>query len=77
VARVLDEVEVLQRARHAARAYATAVAHMVEFIERSSAVLDPAQLAEYEALLAREESTRALRQDAFHELGLVAPSIER
>jgi hypothetical protein len=49
---------------------------MVEFVERSSAVLDPAQLAEYEALLAREESTRALRQHAFHELGFVAPSLE-
>jgi hypothetical protein len=63
--------------RRAARAHATAVTDMAEFVERSSAVLDPAQLAEYEALLAREESTRALRQDVFHELGLVAPSMER
>ena len=65
-----DEVEALQRLRRAARAHAAAVADMAEFVERSSAVLDPAQLAEYEALLAREESTRAERQDLFHELGV-------
>jgi hypothetical protein len=57
-----DEVEALQRLRRAARAHATAVTAMVEFVERSSAVLDPGQLAEYEALLARESPpTRSAR----------------
>jgi Spy/CpxP family protein refolding chaperone len=71
-----DEIEALHRARENARAYAAATREMVEFLERASAVPSPEQEAEYATLLAREESVRALRQDALHDLGLEVRSIE-
>src|SRR6266545_1707059 len=47
-----------------------------EFLERSSAVFAPQQEAEYATLLAREQSTYRQRQEAVHQLGLHADSIE-
>jgi hypothetical protein len=48
---------------------------MVEFLDAASVVPDPAQEAEYAALLAREELARSQRQDALRELGLVVRSV--
>ena len=73
---VRDEVDALHAAREAARRYATVTREMVEFLDRMSAVPDPSQEAEYATLLGREEETRAERQDALHELGLIVPSLE-
>ncbi len=71
-----DEHAALRTAREAARQAARAAADLEEFAERMSAVLDPAQRAEYAALLARDEESRSRRQDAFDALGLGIPSIE-
>jgi Spy/CpxP family protein refolding chaperone len=73
---MVDEIKALHRARQNARGYAAATREMAEFLERMSAVPDPEQEAEYATLLAREESVRALRQDALHDLGLEVRSIE-
>ena len=72
---VTDEHAALRTAREAARQAARAAADLAEFAERMSAVLDPAQRAEYAALLARDEETRGRRQGAFDALDLGVPSI--
>jgi hypothetical protein len=71
-----DIDEDLRRARRAARAYAHVVGEMVEFLDRTKDPVYPGVEAEYEALLGREELSRAERQDALHRLGLVARSVE-
>ncbi len=71
-----DEIEALHRARAAARGFVAAAREMAEFLERSSAVFAPQQEAEYATLLAREQSTYRQRQEAVHQLGLHADSIE-
>jgi hypothetical protein len=73
---MVDDVEALRAAREAARRYARVTREMVEFLDRTSAVPDPAQEAEYAALLGREELARSERQDALHALGLVVRSLE-
>jgi hypothetical protein len=72
----MDEIEALQAARRAARAGEMAAAQLVEFAQRMSVVAEPAELAEYDMLLAREESVREARNDAFAELGFQVPSVE-
>jgi hypothetical protein len=72
----MDEMEALQAARRAARAGEMAAAQLVEFAERMSVAANPAELAEYDMLIAREESVRAARSDAFAELGFSVPSVE-
>jgi type VI protein secretion system component VasF len=71
-----DEHAQLRTAREAARHAAHAAADLLTFAERMSPVLDPAQEAEYAALLARDEEARADRQEAFDALGLSVPSLE-
>jgi len=71
-----DEHAALRTAREAARQAARAAADLAEFAQRMSPVLEPAQRAEYAALLARDEDTRARRQDAFDALDLGVPSLE-
>lgn len=68
-----DDVEAVRRA---ARAYSAAVGAMENFLERVSRVPDSAEIAEYATLAAREEATRAQRQDALVALGLEVPSVE-
>jgi hypothetical protein len=72
---MVDEIEALRRAREAARAYVAASQDMVEFLDRTSAVPDPAQEAEYATLLGIEELQRKQREDALRELGLVVRSV--
>jgi hypothetical protein len=72
----MDEMEALQAARRAARAGEMAAAQLVEFAQRMSVVAEPAELAEYDMLLAREDSVREARNDAFAQLGFQVPSIE-
>ncbi|HEY2669855.1 MAG TPA: hypothetical protein VGJ07_05705 [Rugosimonospora sp.] len=72
----MDEIEALHAARSAARAGEMAAAQLVEFAERMSVAAEPAELAEYDMLIAREESVRSARSDAFAELGFAVPSVE-
>jgi hypothetical protein len=72
----MDEIEALHAARRAARAGEMAAAQLVEFAERMSVVAEPAELAEYDMLIAREESVRSARGEAFAELGFAVPSVE-
>jgi hypothetical protein len=73
---MVDEIEALRQAREAARSYAAVTQDMVEFLDRTSAVPDPEQEAEYAALLGREELQFKQRQDTLHALGLVVRSLE-
>lgn len=66
----------LDAARRAARGYSAAVRAMENFLDRVSPVPDAAEIAEYATLAAREEATRAQRQDALVALGLEVPSVE-
>jgi hypothetical protein len=72
----VEEIHQLHAARRAAHAVVKAATDLSDFLERTSAVPDPARLAEYAALLAREEATRAERADACAAVGLAADSIE-
>ena len=72
----MDEIEALHAARRLARATQQAAIQLVEFAERVSPVVEPAQMVEYDTLLTREESVRAERNDAFAELGFAVPSAE-
>lgn len=72
----MDEIEALHRARRAAAAHHAATAHVVEFAERLSTVYGPAEVAEFDALVAREAATLSDRVLAFQRLGLGLPSLE-
>jgi hypothetical protein len=72
---MVDEIEALRRAREAARVYVEATQDMVDFLDRASAVPDPAQEAEYAALLGIEELQRKQRGDALREIGLEVRSL--
>jgi predicted amidohydrolase len=71
-----DEFAALQQARRAARAAARAAADIAAFAEQFALPLEPNELAEFAALLGREEEARGQRQDAFELLGLRVPSLE-
>jgi hypothetical protein len=70
------EHHALVLARQAAHSAAKAATDLATFAERLSPVLDPAQRAEYAALLARDEESRQQREDAFAALDLTVPSLE-
>jgi hypothetical protein len=72
----MTDDDVLRRARRAAQLHTTAVGDMERFVEGFDGTPDAAALAQFAELLAREEATRADRQDALAELGLEAPSVE-
>jgi hypothetical protein len=72
----MSDDDILRRARRAAELHVGAVREMERFIERFSGTPDAAALAEYATLLAREEATRADRQDLLATLALEAPSVE-
>jgi predicted amidohydrolase len=71
-----DEFAALQQARRAARAAARAAGDLAAFAEQFTLPVDPNDLAEFAALLGREEETRDQRQDAFDLLGLTVRSLE-
>jgi hypothetical protein len=72
----LDEHAQLLRARAAAAACERAAAAFDEFAQRLSPVVGPAELAEYDMLVARETAALSERVDAFRALGLGVRSIE-
>jgi hypothetical protein len=71
-----DEHAALRTARQAARYAAKTAADLATFADRLSPVLDPAQRAEYAALLAHDEEARLDREEAFAALDLAVPSLE-
>lgn len=66
----------LHRAQEAARAAERAAAQMAEFAQRLSVVLTPAEMVEYDTLIAREAAAISTRVEAFARLGLGAASLE-
>ena len=71
-----DEHADLRRAREAAREVKRAAAQLEQFADRIGADLGPAEMAEYDALVARETSALSERVEAFQRLGLGVPSLE-
>jgi hypothetical protein len=71
-----DEHRLLERARAAAKHHHQVAGQVLAFAERLSAVVGPAELLEYDQLIAREAATLSERVDAFARLGLGAGSID-
>jgi hypothetical protein len=71
-----DEHADLNRAREAARETHRATEAMLEFAQRMSAVIGPAEVAEYDNLVAREAAAVSRRVEAFERLGLGVASLE-
>ena len=71
-----DEHVLLERARNAAKHLHSATGQLVEFAERLSAVIGPAEMAEFDVLIAREAAALSERVDAFGALGLGAGSLD-
>lgn len=72
-----DDWTAVQMARRAAEAHTAAAQAIEDWIGRVGAVPTAGDVAEYGALVAREEATHAARRDAFAAVGLTADSIER
>jgi hypothetical protein len=70
-----DEHRLLRAARQAAREAAKTAADLATFVDRLSPVLDPAQRAEYAALLAHDEEARLRREETLAALDVTVPSI--
>lgn len=68
--------DALDRARTAARQAERAAAQLSLFADRLGAVVEPADIAEYDALISREAAAISERVAAFQALGLRAPSID-
>ncbi|MFV2022608.1 hypothetical protein [Micromonospora sp. LOL_023] len=66
----------LMRAMRAAHAHADATTETARFLDRMGQVPDPASIAEYASLLAREELTRDERAEMLREAGLDLPSLD-
>ncbi|MDG4764701.1 hypothetical protein O7632_11390 [Solwaraspora sp. WMMD406] len=66
----------LAQAVRAARAHADAATQIARFLDRMGTVPDPAGVAEYASLLAREELTRDDRTSALRAAGLDVPSLD-
>jgi hypothetical protein len=66
----------LAAAVHAARAVRSAAEQVLVFAERLAPDLGPAEMAEYDVLIAREATALSERVDAFSALGLGAGSID-
>jgi hypothetical protein len=71
-----DEHADLRRARQAAHEVQRAAAQLAEYADRMGADLGPADMAEYDTLVARETSALSERVEAFQRLGLGVPSLE-
>jgi hypothetical protein len=72
----VDEHAQLLRARRTAAECQRAAAAFEDFAERLSPVIGPAEMAEYDVLVARETAALSNRVDAFRALGLGMPSVE-
>jgi hypothetical protein len=71
-----DEHSDLERVRAAAHECARAAAQIADFADRMSAVIEPAQLAEFDTLVARETLALSQRVDAFGRLGFGVGSLD-
>jgi hypothetical protein len=71
-----DEHTDLLRARQAARELHRVTEQLVEFADRLSGVVGPAEMAEYDVLVARETAALSQRVDAFARLGLGVASLD-
>lgn len=71
-----DEIIALDRARAAAKQVERAAAQLSQFADRLGAAVEPADIAEYGALIAREAAAISERVAAFQALGLRASSID-
>lgn len=71
-----DDVGRLHRAREAAQAVATVAGQLEDFAQRLTLPVGPADMAQFDTLLSREEQVRMRRGEAFDTLGLAVPSIE-
>jgi hypothetical protein len=72
----VDEHAQLLRARRTAEECRRAAAAFEEFAERLSPVIGPAEMVEYDTLVARETAALSARVEAFRALGLGVASIE-
>jgi hypothetical protein len=66
----------LKRARAAAKECENAAAELADFADRMSPVTTPAELAEFDELIAREAAAVSQRVEAFSRLGLGVGSLE-
>lgn len=66
----------LKRARATAKECERAAAQLADFAERMSVVTTPADLAEFDELIARETTAVSRRVEAFGRLGLGVGSLE-
>lgn len=71
-----DPHQDLNHARQAARECHRAAEQLVEFADRLSNVIGPAEIAEYANLLARDAAALSARVEAFERLGLGISSID-
>jgi hypothetical protein len=72
----IDEIEALHRARAAAKECERAAGQFADFAQRLTPVVGAAELAEYDALVAREAIALSERVDAFAQLGFGVASLE-
>lgn len=70
-----DEAD-LHRAQNAARECEHAAGQLADFADRMSTVMEPAEMAEFDELVAREATALSRRVDAFNRLGLGVGSLE-
>lgn len=71
---VADEHVVLEHARAAAASCRQAAAAFEDFTNRLDVAVGPAEMAEYDALIAREAIARTQRVEAFRGLGFAVVS---
>jgi len=74
--RLTPEQADLERARAAARECEVVAGQLADFATHLSAVVTPADMAEFDMLVAREATARSRRIDAFGQLGLGVGSLE-
>ena len=72
----MDDEATREAAVRAARAHARAANDVAQFVQQLSGAPDPAAVAEYANLLAREESTFEERTQALRAAGLSVPSLD-
>jgi hypothetical protein len=72
----MTESDDLRRAREAARETERAARQLVEFADRLSDDVSPADMIEFDTLVAREAAAISERVDAFGALGLNIGSID-
>lgn len=70
------EVADLQRARAAAQECESVAGQLADFANRLSPVITPAEMVEFDTLVAREATAVSRRVEAFGRLGLGVGSLE-